>query len=371
MARLDTDAVSVPERDRTGRLVDCVVLLGLAVALALLPLAYDRAAHDPFTTPKRVVFGVAMTALLVVAWTARLRPGIAGQPLLRLPGASPRRRARLGLPRAVADPGGRGAPRPRFPRHSGGALGCAVLTSPGAVLLCANALGVGAFLVAVVGIMQHQRLDWWGFRPSIEASRGSGPAPAPDLLAAPIVGSMLRAVYGALDSMSRGEWGIGGPIGDWLRGRPFARLPTIDGPASTFGHPNVAAEVVATGFVALVVAARAAWARAGGGLSRALAVGGLAWRLFALATMAFYLAVTGTRGAWVGLLAAAAVLAASFVVQAPAGRRRARIAVVLVGLLARGGWRVLRGPDDRSRRPRGGIRRIHARPGPALFRKVG
>ena len=120
------------------------------------------------------------------------------------------------------------------------------------------------------GSCQHQRLDWWGFRPSIDAAPEVPDPPRRRTCSRPRSSARCSArLYGALDSVSRGESGIGGPT----RGLAPADAPSrgcrrSTAPRPSFGHPNVAAEVVAAGFVALVVAARAAWARAGSGLPR-------------------------------------------------------------------------------------------------------
>jgi O-antigen ligase/tetratricopeptide (TPR) repeat protein len=311
-------------------MVDGLVLAGVVVALAALPLVYDRAARDLFTTPKRVVFGVAATGLLALAWSARVREGIesnraflclfaflaaaafgaasATSPVLAVEAF--RDLALIALPAAL--------------------LGSSVLRSPRRVLLCANALGVAGLVTAVVGICQHQRLDWWGWRESVEAARAGGPAPSPDLLAWPVAGGLLRGFYSALDWLSRNA-------PDWLPARLFARLPTVDGAASVFGHPNVAAEMVAAGLAAFAVSARAAWDQ-----GRRLRVLGLVARAAAMATMSFYVVLTGTRGAWVALAVTIAALTASFVIQAPPGRRARRVGIVILTAAALGavGWLV-------------------------------
>src|SRR5262245_26956639 len=84
-------------------------------------------------------------------------------------------------------------------------LGATVLTTPRRVLACANAVGVAAFLVAVVGLLQHQHVDWWGYRPTVSSARGDVPPPVPDLLQTPLVGSLIRALYTTLDRLARPE----------------------------------------------------------------------------------------------------------------------------------------------------------------------
>lgn len=299
MANLTPAALSLcPEGAPRSGFVDRVAFAGLLVSIAILPLLYDRAARDPFTTPKRAAISVAMTGLVTLLFLGNLRSGIAANRVLicligifaagvvsSVLAASPvlaieslRDLAFIGIPAAL--------------------LGASLLRTPRRVLMCSDALGVAAFVIAVVGILQHQNLDWWGHRSASDLS-SSSPARA-----------FLTRV------------GLT---------RLFARLPTQDGPASVFGHPNVAAEIVAAGMVALSVAMFAALARASTNRSLASAMVALAVRLVAVLTMAFYLVVTGTRGAWVALAAAAMVLSASFVLQGPRGWRLWRL-LIAVGL---------------------------------------
>jgi O-antigen ligase/tetratricopeptide (TPR) repeat protein len=304
-----------------------VAFAGVFLSLAILPLVYDRIARDPFTTPKKAAFGVAMTGLLAVAWTGRMRDGVDGhraQLALAAFFASAVVSGCLATSSVLAIEGLRDLALTALPAA---ALGTAVVRSPRRVFLCANALGFAGLATALVGICQHQRVDWWGWRPTIEAARGPGPVPMPDLLAWPVAGWLLQGLYATLDWVSRNA-------PSWFPPRVFSRLPTIDGAASVFGHPNVAAEIVAAGIAALAVSGRAAWQ-----FGR-LRVVRLVARIAAIATMAFYLALTGTRGAWVALAVTSAVLAASFVIQAPAGRRGRRLLALVLATAALGavGW---------------------------------
>ena len=340
---LTPTAVSAPERDRTRPpRRSRRRWSGSSLALALAPARVRPRGPRPFTTPKRAVFGVAMTGLLVVAWSGRLRRGIA---LATGPSSAWRfsssRRSSRPRSRAVPEPGGRRAPGPRVPRASAAALGCAApRVDPRRVLLCANALGVGAFLIAIVGILQHQRLDWWGFRPTSTPARGGGPAPSPDLLEAPVVGALLRAVYGGARLDCRD-----GRVGRSAArsGTAAARAPSRGSRRSTARRPCSATRT-SRPKSSRPGSSRSSSPRAPRG--RARAAGGRGrlpssprlrssrWRRWRSTSRS-----PGTRGAWVGLLAAAAVLAASFVIQAPPGRRGARIAIVLVGTCVVGGRR--------------------------------
>src|SRR5688572_402003 len=137
------------------------------LAIVVVPLLYDRAARDPFTTPKKAALSVALWGLVALLWTVGVNAGVRGNralhglSLVALAGllsacfaASPTVAAEslrdlffLAVPAAV--------------------LGCTLLRTPRRVLLGANALGLAAFAVSVVGILQHQHLDWWGYRPTL------------------------------------------------------------------------------------------------------------------------------------------------------------------------------------------------------------
>jgi O-antigen ligase/tetratricopeptide (TPR) repeat protein len=320
-------------------MLDRVAMAGLLIVLVAVPMLYDRAARDPFTTPKRAASTVSACALAALALTSAMRGGI------RL------NRAFLCLAAVVAAGVCSAATAASWSQAienlrellllavPAAVAGCALLRSPRRVLWCANALGAAAFLVAVVGILQHQRLDWWGYRESAEAARGDGPVPSPDILAVPVLGEIAAAAYRGLDALARpGAFAWAGPaqraLEEVFASRPFARLPTQDGPASVFGHPNVAAEVVGAGLVALAVAARAAWKSSRLRGRTLVAIGGLAVRVLAISAMAYYLGATGTRGAWVALAASATVLAAAYVVRAPRGRRLERLAIMIACAVA-------------------------------------
>jgi O-antigen ligase/Flp pilus assembly protein TadD len=306
------------------------------LSVAFVPVLYDREARDPYTPLKEAALGTVLTGLVAVLAFRSAGRGIAWSWAVTLPAGI----AVAGIGSAARAASGEVAADALsdvvFLAVPAAIAGCALLASPRRVLLFANAIGVAGFLVAVVGILQHQRLDWWGYRGSVALARGDGPAPSPDLLAIPVVGPLLTGLYGLLDRLSRPNVDLAwaGPAEDFLRGllvsRPFARLPTNDGPASVFGHPNVAAEVVAAALVGLAVAAWAAWCRACARGRCALAVVPLALRLGALATMAFYVMATGTRGAWVAIASASGVLAVASVILAPRGRRLRRAILLLV-----------------------------------------
>ncbi len=328
------------------RILACVA----ALACFVVVFFYERSAREAFAVPKKAWGAALICGLACVSWISRrgcraipLVPALA---LLALSAVGVATAAMATSP-AVAIEGIRDLVLLAIPAW---VVGAVVLRSARRVGIVLEACGWAACGVALIGLVQQQQLDWWGYvpwpprAPGAAAPGAAGP-PTPDVLGWGPVSAVIRAVYDALASLARADlsyetFGPLAPVARWLHrecllGRWFSRLPTRDGFASVFGHPNVAAEVVAAGAAAHLT-------RLWGGIAAtrstpaALVLGilGATSRLVALLICAAYVLVTGSRGAWVALVVVGALLAAAYVFGVDSIGRRRRLVVALAGLLA-------------------------------------
>lgn len=151
------------------------------------------------------------------------------------------------------------------------------------------------------GIFVHflSMLAWWGVG-ILVLSETSG---LRTVLLALALSASLAAGLGLLQRMGLDHWGTpGSPLA------LFSRLRMTDAPGSVFGHVNVAAEFVLIGFLA--------------GLGLVLEGGRRRWPRMLLTLILsiplVFLAMSGTRAAWLGLL----VAGGAWIVSLPLARRR-------------------------------------------------
>lgn len=310
-----------------GWLSAAVVLVGV--------LAYDRDAYEPFGPPKWAILGVGLTLLAAFECLRGARSG-EKVPAILLVGAF------IPVSGAVAAwlAGWPGRSVEALMLEAGVALPAVFLAwgagrHPAAARRWLDVFGVVGVVAALVGLAQVEpasgsrgAFDTWGF-PS-----------TPDFERFGVFAPVAAALHGALASLASPEAAarLSGPfsfiVGPLLEAtgplRPFALLPRNDGPASVFGHPNVAAECVTACFTATVVGACAHVAAARGPLRWPRRFLGAALRFSAGAVMAVYLVATGTRGPWVALFVVAACAVAIVVLRETPGRRL-RIALAACG----------------------------------------
>ncbi len=309
--------------------------VGLLAILVIGALAYDREAYEPFGPPKLLVVG--MGALFVLA-------------------AEAFRRAKVGtsVPTSwlvvLALPvfGSFAALLSGWPTRSGEALALEVVVAAPIVLLAwwggtglpsarrwLDALGLCGVMVAIIGLAQIEpssgpagAYDSWGFSTQPDFARFGG------------LGPIFESIHSGLGALASSEAAarLAGPF-SWVIGpllsfigpiRPFAMLPRNDGPASVFGHPNVASEVVVAAVVALALSTIGHALAAEGLLRWPKRVVGVGLRLIGCVVMAAYLVATGTRGPWVALAVVGLLVVVAAIFRSPHGRRAAT-AVAAVG----------------------------------------
>ena len=252
-------ARDTPERP-SARFLEALVVSGVVGLFALAPLVHARQLASPFDLPQRAVLGIAGLAAAALARGLRAAgrrkaslPWEAGSALAFLALAA------LGLGWAAAPVEGIGPLRDFLSLLAWWLAGRLLLDAPGRLVALVAALGLAGSLTALLGLLQWAGLDGW------------------------------RGVAGGAGFL--------------------ASLPQVDAPAATFGHVNVAAEVVLIGCLALLgvflTPGRSWSARVGVALPLGLGIA--------------FLVVSGTRAAWLGLGLGVPVLAVLLARSAGAG----------------------------------------------------